>query len=190
MAQVKAQTMQAKFGFQDKELSTPKHDEIMLWLDQWVDTVLAGSFCGEGQWQTIWVQEFAYSEFVWREKPLSEFSIAEIPEYPQPIIEKIWEFPIVSKSYTIGFCDMRVMIQAPRPKLRYHIKDKYFETHDHATVMYFEVKPSVPSLGEVIRQIRMYQTYTGENRKWFVVSPDNRFRSQLIAQGISFVEVK
>ena len=40
MAQAKAQTMQARFGFQDTELTSPKHDEIMLWLDKWVDTNL------------------------------------------------------------------------------------------------------------------------------------------------------
>src|SRR5690349_21525027 len=32
--QPKAKTLQERMGFRDDELSTPKHDEIMLWLDE------------------------------------------------------------------------------------------------------------------------------------------------------------
>ena len=30
----KAQTMAQRFGFMDPELTTPQHDEIMMWLDE------------------------------------------------------------------------------------------------------------------------------------------------------------
>lgn len=53
---------------------------------------------------------------------------------------------------------------------------------------YFEVKPSIPSVGELIRQLRMYQTYTGST-EWFVVSPDDRCESILKAQGFGFIKV-
>lgn len=40
MAEPKAQTLQARFGFADSDIKKPKHDEIMLWLDQNLDAVL------------------------------------------------------------------------------------------------------------------------------------------------------
>ncbi|MBE9570352.1 MAG: hypothetical protein IMF11_06990 [Proteobacteria bacterium] len=40
MASPKARTIQQRFGFADGDLKTPKHDEIMLWLDKKVDECL------------------------------------------------------------------------------------------------------------------------------------------------------
>lgn len=34
MAKPKAKTLQQRFGFLDDDLKTPKHDEIMFWLDE------------------------------------------------------------------------------------------------------------------------------------------------------------
>lgn len=50
----------------------------------------------------------------------------------------------------------------------------------------FEVKTTIPSLGEAIRQIRMYQTY--EKSPFFIVSPDIRFAEQFKGQNIGFIE--
>jgi hypothetical protein len=50
----------------------------------------------------------------------------------------------------------------------------------------FEIKPSIPSVGELIRQIRMYQQY--KPGKYIVVSPDDRFASVLSGQGIEFLK--
>jgi hypothetical protein len=51
---------------------------------------------------------------------------------------------------------------------------------------WFEVKTTIPSLGELIRQIRLYQSYV--NGTWFVVCGDNKFESQLKNQGIGFIQ--
>jgi len=50
--------------------------------------------------------------------------------------------------------------------------------------VYFEVKATLSSAGELIRQIRMYQEYV--QGEWVVVSPDNRHRGLLESQGILF----
>jgi hypothetical protein len=50
----------------------------------------------------------------------------------------------------------------------------------------FEVKPAIPSLGEVIRQIRMYEQYE-MGAEFYVVSPDARFKAALEAQKIGFL---
>ena len=50
----------------------------------------------------------------------------------------------------------------------------------------FEVKSAIPSLGELIRQIRMYEPHV-ENATFVVVCGDNRFAVPLKRQGIEFV---
>lgn len=134
-------TLQSKFGFQDEDLKTPKHDEIMLWLDNHLENIISKLEDGE-------------------------FYISH----------KIWEQPIVTghNNFTIGFVDMYV-IATDKNTLR--------------DLGYcFEVKSSIPSLGEVIRQIRMYEQHCQSNPKFVVVSPDNRFEPALKSQGIGFVK--
>mgnify|MGYP006921367757 CR=1 FL=1 len=185
MSVVKAQTMQQRFGFQDKELTTPKHDEIMLWLDGWLDMNI-GAVVGETctQWDYVLVVPLYGAN---TRRSLNEFSSAELPEFPKPKInKKIWECPVTDRNYTIGFIDMKVSYWIPG-ELYFYPEEKRFQAGVKEISSYFEVKPSIPSLGEVIRQIRMYQTYT--SGRWFVVSPDAKFKAQLLAQGIGFVEV-
>lgn len=50
----------------------------------------------------------------------------------------------------------------------------------------FEIKPSIPSVGELIRQIQMYKTY--ESGHYVVVSPDDRWAEILKQQGINLAK--
>ena len=125
-----AKTIAARFGFQDPELKTPRHDEIMIWLNENIQSIL---------------------------KELGH------PPAHKGRIE--WEKPVMDGSYIIGFVDLAV--------------NGY---------LYFEVKPSIPSLGELIRQIQMYRAYSKTGEKYFVVSPDDRFRKMLESQDIGFVK--
>jgi|688.fasta_scaffold86665_4 hypothetical protein len=191
MKEVKVQTMQERFGFQDKELSTPRHDEIMLWLDEWVESNMHTAL----GWDGVDVRDTEGSKDC-RYVTIDKVKVGPLPDFPPvKVSKKVWEVAIVNKGYTIGFADMA--IQYRRPALQFAQDSGRFwieEGWDH--VVYFEVKPVVPSLGELIRQIRMYQTYTnipdysGSSPKWFVVTPDTRFKNQLKAQGIGLIEVK
>jgi hypothetical protein len=148
---------------------------------------------------------------------MSEQIITELSleDTPSPIVKKVWESPIVDRAYTIGFCDMVAYWKFPAVNCRFNVVvdaieqesgnyprwiagetkweyagssvdvPDYFLEENKA---YFEVKPSIPSLGEVIRQVRMYQTYT-RGAKWCIVSPDARFKEQIEAQGIKFLVV-
>lgn len=53
--------------------------------------------------------------------------------------------------------------------------------------LYFEIKPVIPSVGELIRQLRMYQSYIDQG-SWYVVSPDTRFRTMIEGQNFGFIE--
>lgn len=48
----------------------------------------------------------------------------------------------------------------------------------------FEVKTAIPNLGELLRQIRLYQHYSRPGTHYVVVSPDDRDSSLLNDQGI------
>jgi hypothetical protein len=50
-----------------------------------------------------------------------------------------------------------------------------------------EVKPEIRSLGEVIRQIRMYESHCPD-AKFYICCPDPRFKPALESQGIGFIQ--
>lgn len=56
----------------------------------------------------------------------------------------------------------------------------------------FEVKTSIKSIGEVIRQIQLYKTYfqiyTNRIYEFIIVSPDDRYIDILKSQGIGFLK--
>jgi len=202
----KAQTMAQKFGFMDPELTTPQHDTIMLWLDETVTKMNAQKIYGNHpnhKWS--WTDIDAARD-AGLPQLLKEGRITVDQSVPIVAIKsKVWESPIVDRTFTIGFADMRVSYcncELDAKRLIEQIENiesrnsGVFPIHITESipapwspkVRYFEVKPSIPSLGEVIRQVRMYQTYTLD-AEWWIVSPDARFREQLESQGIKFLAV-
>jgi hypothetical protein len=131
-----------------------------------------------------------------------------IPEFEAcDVYDRTWEKPVMSGKYTVGFIDLQAScFYAPRLKvwgtdaqgrIIDEIRRPFEEGHnmelphiyvDHAkeAIINFEVKTAIPSLGEVIRQVRHYQEY--EKGRYIVVSPDARWASALDAQGIGFLQ--
>lgn len=200
----KAQTMAQKFGFMDPELTTPEHDAIMLWLDKTVTEAFAQKTYGNNpsyEWKCL-DDDREPVAMLWQ--LLKEGKVVIDPSTPvQTITSKMWEVPILDRSYTIGFADMRVIYadcqlwaQAILGRLRdsgahalpFRITEGVPSFEYARKTRYFEVKPSIPSLGEVIRQVRMYQTYTA-GAEWWIVSPDARFKDHLESQSIKFLVV-
>lgn len=147
MSNAKAQTLSQRFGFQDTDLKTKEHDEIMLWLDKSIDEVLPKLYPGL--------------------EPMD--------------ISKVWEMPANKGNYLIGFVDMAVFYL-------YHLKTA---NERYPTVVCFEVKSKIESLGELFRQLKMYDGLRLGNTTRFVgdicvVSPDRRFEKEIIAQGYKF----
>lgn len=116
----------------------------------------------------------------------------------------VWELPIQTDGkFMVGFVDLYVEVRQPRLALAGYTyaegltgAEGYRRAPDPSTLravasdhwkllqVYFEVKAAMPSAGELIRQIRMYQRYV--QGEWVVVSPDDRHRSILDSQGIQF----
>jgi len=96
------------------------------------------------------------------------------------IMKKIWEKPILKgqgQYATItGYIDMLVIS-------RIFNDDGYHEDLEIA----FEVKSRIKNIGEVIRQINQYRTFSRFN-SFYIVSPDDRFVDILSSQGIGFIK--
>lgn len=189
-------TLQSKFGFQDEDLKTSKHDEIMLWFDANADKLLLPHFA-------IKYQDNKRDDLLKRIKD-KEFRLEDVsfdipipPSKTEPKVhKKIWEYPVMSGNFTVGFIDLLVEYTTPRLTYRgvnhiYNIPliQNSFEwiIENDLMAIAIEVKSVMPSIGELIRQIRMYQTYV-PNISFFVVSPDDRFASALQSQGIGFIK--
>jgi hypothetical protein len=158
---VRATTISQRFGFQDPDLKTPGHDEIMIWLDTYAETILQ-TLIPEKRWDD--------------------------PDVPYPdwylrVTKKEWEQPIADGKYIIGFADMVVKYEIPTLEI-WERAGKVMMASER--MAYFEVKTFIPSVGELIRQINMYRKY--EYGTYIVVSPDNRFESVLKSQGILFFQ--
>jgi hypothetical protein len=82
-------------------------------------------------------------------------------QIPESIPLKM-EYPICQNNIIVGFADLFCV--------RYAVG--------------VEVKTSIPTAGDLIRQIHLYKTY--EDAKWIVVSPDAKFENVLREQGIYF----
>jgi len=238
MSKPRASTIQQRFGFMDSDLKTPKHDEMMIWLDdnivdvilsfrtkkipsEWPDEAEVNLRAKLNSCIDKELKRLKYRSERWNESQdelndflewSKSFSLGPIPSRP-PISKQIrtkMEVPVISKSnsrhsskYIIGFIDLvatvtpvELKIKGMRwlppgsdysdekllywPDIRWDI---YYKLHD-AVRLNFEVKTEIKSLGELLRQIRMYQEYT--DGPFVVVCPDDKYQKQINQQGITF----
>ena len=194
MAAPKTQTLQQRFGFQDKDLTTPKHDEIMQWLDSDLLNVLKSigiiNIINRRQQSAIEKGvKAAYNDEIIKSAPVlsEDYDISMIK------ITKIWEAAIQDKSYVIGFVDFRAIIKFPITCVveslsgNYYNSDRYkWGVHDDEIIINFEVKSTIPSLGELFRQIQLYKVY--DKNPFVIVCPDDRFREQIESQELKFLK--
>ena len=130
--------------------------------------------------------------------------LGDTPSREFKILKVDWESTITTghdNKYIVGFADMKVMyslsildVSNIKEGGYYGSTSKYkdlpqWQVWDSKGAVFFEVKSAIKSLGELIRQIRMYEEYIGRNR-FYVVCPDDKFKETLLSQGIGFVKYK
>jgi len=193
MSKARAQTIQQRFGFQDGDLKTTKHDDIMLWLDQNIEMVALSLLPTKHNQEAISRHIAAADEFVNKHKIADWTGLGECPQFRVEIKTPRWEVPITTgrdNKYIVGFIDLAVRYSITEPyamqEINYNPGPPVWRNSVSYESLFFEVKTTIPSLGELIRQIRMYQQYT--DGKFIVVCPDDRFKEQLTNQGIGFVK--
>ncbi len=188
MSAPKTQTLQQRVGFQDKDLTTPKHDEILSWLDSDLLNVLKligiTNIIKRRQQKAIehFIKSKNNSDIV-RTEPIlpDEYDISKIK------IKKIWEYPIQDKSYVIGFVDFRAIIKFPVTSSFESITGgREWGSFDEEIIFNFEIKSAIPSLGELFRQIQLYKVY--DKNPFVIICPDARFREQIESQGLTFLK--
>ena len=122
------------------------------------------------------------------------YTPGDIPARKLWLASKVWEYPISSrKDYIVGFIDMKVIVGYEVELTVTENRDRrillpVWDTNEATETYLFEVKPTIPSVGELIRQVRLYQEY--ERGHYVVVSPDDRFASIIESQGIEFLKVE
>lgn len=161
-------TLMARMGFNDPDLKSQLHDDIILWLYQ--DKVLKEIVVKVGL-----VDKSFFDKIKFIGKSL-EF-----------IVEKSIDFDYSKRTYDIGFIDLAVAFYTKNPRRTLEYKGDY----RRGPFFYFEVKTSYPSLGELLRQLNMYYKYL--NGHFFLVGPKNKkvkeFPEILKDQGWNFVEI-
>ncbi|AQS93988.1 hypothetical protein BXQ17_07900 [Polaribacter sp. BM10] len=133
------------------------------------------------------IQTWTYNNI---EKVVDELIMKNNP-HPYKIVANKWEHQVmyVNGNYKsiVGYIDLMVRIQG---KFIFYDSEEY---EDYTKTVFIEVKTQIPSLGELIRQMRAYQSYQWENDRhtiFIIVSPDDRHKEILNEQGFGFYKYK
>ena len=121
---------------------------------------------------------------------------------PNPrVYSKTFEFVLTSFTgyedkleRNVGFADLLFQTELPFVGPRYKAattrgEDDEFDGFElgwsRGPRILVEAKTAIPSLGELLRQINLYRTaFNGK----FVVSPEDRFSTILVEQGVTFIK--
>jgi len=209
----RANTLQERFGFADDDLKKPKHDEILLWLDKRAEEFIKEIISWTKVWPAQFVErkvEAVTRALKTRADSLRESiarfnneqyrkALALIDSYeglgePPPRefrMRKIWEDAVTNvgaTKYVVGFLDMVVLVDNSELGVDDESQrlPKWYVTNCAQEGFGFEAKTAIPSLGELIRQLRLYQQYC--RYQLYVVSPDDGFAEQLVEQGFGFIK--
>lgn len=111
-------------------------------------------------------------------------------EHQYKIVNNKWEHEVVyskgNYKMVVGFIDILAEIKGV-----FHFDpDMRIQNYDKKPV-FIEVKTEIPSLGELIRQMRAYQAYQDNYlTSYLIVSPDDRHEKILKEQGFYFYKYK
>jgi hypothetical protein len=215
MAAPRAQTLQERFGFKDDDLKQKSHDDIMLWVHNNAYSVLKHLMVRTGVLKSIdaaWAEnrsllqetlekygkisvcnaELRGTPLSWEVESGTWNYLESVPqERPSIRIDsKKWEHPIKAKGgFMIGFVDLVITYRYPfigGTKFRATDNDGGGWIQYRRRKLACEIKTTLPTAGELIRQIRMYQEHSNDDTAWMVICPDDRHASILEAQGIYF----
>lgn len=186
----------AQTGFWDEQVAQPKHDEICKWAYENADHVLA----------TLYPEQYAERDWNDEErKGDNALKAAFLDSNPRPkphVVKRTWEYPLhVHTGYNnaisrpVGFGDLLFMYAIPRPKPTYNY-DTYHSQRGHEVTGYeiawerhavlLEVKSTLPTLGELLRQLNLYATAFSHPQA--VIAPDDAYATILREQGYGFIK--
>lgn len=179
---------QSTLRFDDPDLRTPKHDQIVQWLStEWINTVrfdpnrLTKHFAESLRWN--------HGHQGSRTCDACEAVIRDFK--PAARVEKIectWELPITkSNGWIVGYFDLYVkfnLLVSSYDHERGYVDDK------DSVSFGIEAKSKIESLGELFRQLNTYRTVFEQSDRQLiaVASPDDRFKQVIEGQGFQFIK--
>jgi hypothetical protein len=188
LSKPKATTLQQRFGFADPDLTTASHDAIMSWLDQAITEQPALWLPTPPDWN----DQIAECLQGMPRGADYERLMTSVPSAPSlrdlTIVKKIWEAPVTgTRDFMIGFFDMKVVYTFPLLGLRGRdmMNLNWYVAREWNKEIAFEVKTTIPSLGELFRQLSMYRLHF--DGKIVVVSHDDRHATTILDQGYGFI---
>lgn len=169
--QPKAKTMQERMGFSDPDLSSPKHDEMVIWLLK----------------NKVDVCRFLLPKI--RHQFDGSISKEEMRLYMSPLEGQHDQSPsakaevtVMNGTFTVGFIDVLIEQRGMWTEKQNGLMTTQWSSLANSVAI--EVKPTIPSFGETLRQIRQYQQYCHYS-KYAIFSPDHRFKEVFEEQGIT-----
>lgn len=195
-----------QLGFWDTEVSKPDHDAVCLWAYENADLIFR-IVCPE-LFDQPWLKDDVYLGYEKNNQSAIElartFLNANVRPNPR-VFNKTIEY--VLKSHTgyqnrmeriVGYADLLIETELPRVRPKYKAAatrggDDIFDGFEltwsrerEAPCILVEAKSSLPTVGELMRQIQLYRT--AFNGKFVVVSPDDSYAQILAEQGVTFVQ--
>ncbi len=196
-------TFEKMAGLEDKQLATPKHDEMVIWLlnienlkivipelSNWIDLIDKAydedyKFI-ENEVKRIENGEGSYYN---NDRVLEQFKKYLKKSKPEIIINS--EVPIKDNNDFInGYWDIEILIKAIIKPVRIGIEDAQnakvlYEIPDR---IYIEVKPKIDSFGTTLRQLNTYKSLIpGSSGNIYLFTEDLRFKEQFEFQGIKVI---
>lgn len=189
--------MSERLGFQDPDLSTPEHDAMVFWTKAYLKNYFARE-ADEECMGCEFKEDLYKAQSHWPQDSSINSQLAN--ETYQLLTEKerfskiTLEHPILTGNrFILGYADVmavgrRILIDHS-PTNYYGKKERPRVVFEERNPIYVEVKPRIYSFGELIRQIRTYQTVTGIFHQWYVASPETRFEEAIKDEGIKFIQI-
>jgi hypothetical protein len=177
----KAKTVIERFGFKDPSLTTPEHDRMLLWLNEnWVNVLSQLNLISTSA--KPFILYTPCSNCTWKKgenickpehEPLNGTRCEVINEYQmlldgfkedkffdtlKQLCDGEIEYPIMGyNDYNIGFIDFFVNISKIDKFFRHCLISKRIVRGSDTFL--FEIKPTIDSIGETIRQIQFYRSH-------------------------------
>lgn len=200
-----------------KGTPTPLHDELVAWThrmveedsDSFWDELLGGPDSPEQVAETLrreWLAECralekgdpgvaanrAWEIKCWDDELEKSLQEVEDADTSWEVGNPEWEAPIDNgRGVIVGYVDLKVTVTRRTAALWF--PQPFSWSWEPVTwTVYFEIKPEIPSAGELLRQINKYRHYVKPKSSlhkiaWVVVSPDTRFAKLLASQDVKLV---
>jgi hypothetical protein len=200
MEKIKAKTFAERIGFKDEDLTTPSHDQLLLWLINKENAVqLVNTVWNLKSYTTlrcfkcssVWEYHRQGCDFNWEKQSCKDEDITkEYQEFrpsrqlPKEAIQIRAEVPLCQSynNFTLGFLDAEIQFQGS--------KSEHFEFYYTPEFFIIEIKPIIYSLGELLRQLNFYKANLKTcgypaSTPIIVLTNTPVFSEQIISQGFA-----